>query len=103
MVHHALYNSLTMNEPTPPSSVSRLQQIRDERIARAAAKRTQFEIEQSRLVVAKDHDHSYCMHSDSPSTHHEVDTVLPPQKHLIRKLYVTRSWKTYLLGTSKFK
>jgi len=72
------------NEPTPISSVNRLQQNREERIARAMAKSSQFQLELSKLVAAINHDHTYC--SESPATHHEIVSIPPPQ-HLIRSLY----------------
>lgn len=72
------------DEPTPTSSVNRLQQNREERIARAAAKRSQFKLELSHIVTAKNHDHTYC--SEIPATINKIDNV-PPPKHLIRSLY----------------
>lgn len=56
----------------------------EERIARAAAKRSQFKLELSHLVAAKNHDHTYC--SKIPATINKIDNVSPP-KHLIRSLY----------------
>ena len=76
------------NESTPASSVNdRLQQNREQRIARAAAKKAKFQFELSFLVAAKDNDHTYC--SVVPATSCEVYSApsQPPQQHVIRNLY----------------
>ena len=72
------------DKPTPTLSVSRHQQNREERIARAAAKSSKFKLELARLVTAINHDHTYC--NDIPASTFKIDNVLPP-KHLIRSLY----------------
>ena len=59
------------DEPSPKSSVNRLQQSREERIARAATKRSQFKLELSHLVAAKNHDHTYC--SEIPATTNKIE------------------------------
>ena len=65
----------------------RLQQNREQRIARAAAKKAKFQFELSFLLAAKDNDHTYC--SVVPVTYCEVysEPSQPPQQHVIRNLY----------------
>jgi len=77
------YNYLMMN---PYPHYQRIDN-REDRIARAAAKRSQFKFELSQLVIAIHHDHTYCC-SDIPATSAEIDSVPQPQtQHLIRSLY----------------
>ena len=75
------------DEPMTASTVDRLQQNREDRIARAAAKKSQFKLELSQLVTAMHHDHTYCC-SDIPAANTNIDGVSqPPAQHLIRSLY----------------
>ena len=69
-------------EPTP--SDDRLQKTRNERIAKAAAKRSQFQLDFSRMTEALNHDHDYC--STILATQCESDSV-PATQHMIRNLY----------------
>ena len=73
---------LLNDEPAP--SENRLQHNRNKRIARAAAKISQFQLKLSSLTEAVNHDHSYC--SSISATQDDINTVPPPQ-HLVRNLY----------------
>ena len=70
------------DEPAP--SENRLQQIRNERIARAAAKRSHFQLKLSNFTKAINHDHNYC--SSVSVTQCDINSSPPPQ-HLVRNLY----------------
>ena len=70
------------DEPAP--SENRLQQIRNERIARATAKRSHFQLKLSILTKAVNLDHNYC--NSILATHYQVIGASAPQ-YLVRDLY----------------
>ena len=75
------------DEPMSTSTVNRLQQNREDQIARAAVKKSQFNLELSQLATAMHHDHTYCC-SDIPATNVRTDVVSQPlAQHLVRSLY----------------
>ena len=65
-------------EPTP--SEDRLQKIRNERIARAAAKRSQFQLDITSITEAMNHDHHYC--STVSTANPEIDSFPAPQHQI---------------------
>ena len=73
---------LLVDGPTP--SEDRLQKSRNDHVARAAAKRSQFQLDITRMTEALNHDHDYCI--TVLATKCEIDSVPAPQ-HLVRTLY----------------
>ena len=70
-------------EPVPTEN--RIQKLRDERIARAAAKRHKFQQELSSTVDAVNRDHNYCG-CPITASRFQLESVPAPQ-YLIRNLY----------------
>jgi len=75
-----------LDEETAPTE-NRLDQIRSERIARAAHKKSQFQLSLAHLTEATNHDYNYFNSSSTvPVTHNKNDSAPAPQ-HLLRNLY----------------
>ena len=75
---------LQLFDEEPSTSDDRLQKTRNERIAKAAAKRSQFQLDIAGMTKALNHDHDYC--SIDLTTQFEIDSVPAPQ-HMVRSLY----------------
>ena len=71
------FPQLLDDEPAPSENSN-------ERIARAAAKRSHFQLKLSSLTEAVNHDHNYC--NSISATQYEVNGAPAPQ-HLVRDLY----------------
>ena len=76
---------LQLFDAEPAPSVNRVEQIREERIARAAAEKLKFKQDLSQLVNNVNHDHSYCGTVITASQYKVKDE--PASQHLIRTLY----------------
>ena len=72
-----------LDEETAPSE-NRLDQIRKERIARAEAKKLQFQLSLLCLTKIVNHDHDYC--TTTSLIQRKIDGV-PAPHHLVRNLY----------------
>ena len=76
---------LQLFDPEPAPSVSRSKQIREERIARAAAEQLKFKQSLSQSVKNVSHDHTYQQCSITASEHKVKGEQVP--QHLVRALY----------------
>lgn len=76
---------LQLFDAEPAPSVNRVEQIREERIARAAAQQLKFKQDLSQLLNNANHDHSYCGNKITASQYKVKDE--PPPQHLVRALY----------------
>ena len=74
-----------LDDEEPVRTENRMKKMRDERIARAVAKRHKFQEKLSTTLDLVNRDHNYCSCPINAS-HFEVESVLAPQ-HLVRNLY----------------
>lgn len=76
---------LQLLDDEPALTEDRIQKLKDERIARATAKRLKFQQEVTSIIDKANHDHCY---SGCPisANHFHVESVPAPQ-HLVRSLY----------------